>query len=209
MRYSEILFGSDELSKEYARWYTNPQMNSGDNAAFHQHAPTLALLVRNKIVLELGMRYGMSTLGILWGKPAHLTSVDIHRFETVNHIEELARNAGVSYSFVLGSDLSRETLDLVKIQNGYGINRTIADITFFDTLHDYEQLKQELTIYAPLTQEYMVFHDIVSFGTNDESNSAGKGLLLALEEFMTENADTWEVASYYFNCNGLLILRRK
>lgn len=207
MRYSELLFGADELSKEYARWYTNPQMNSGDNAAFHQHAPTLALLVRNKIVLELGMRYGMSTLGILWGKPQHLASVDIHRFETVDRIEELARSAGVSYSFVLGNDLDKDIIDFVTDANV--ADHFCPDITFFDTLHDYEQLKAELTIYAPLTQEYMVFHDIVSFGTNDESNSAGKGLLLALEEFMTENADTWEVASYYFNCNGLLVLRRK
>lgn len=209
MRYSDILFGADELSKEYARWYTNPQMNNGDNAAFHQHAPTLALLCHDKVVLELGMRYGMSTLGILWGKPEHLTSVDIQRFETVDHIEQLARNADLSYEFVLGNDLDPEIVETVK---GLGCDHkyyTPYDVTFFDTLHDYEQLKQELAIYAPLTNEYMVFHDIVSFGTHDESNSAGKGLLLALEEFITENSDTWEVAAYYFHCNGLLILRRK
>jgi hypothetical protein len=208
MRYSEVLFGGDELSKEFARWYTNPQMNNGDNAAFHQHAPTLALLVRNKIVLELGMRYGMSTLGILWGKPKHLTSVDITRFETVDRIEELAKNAGVSYSFILGNDIEIDPSTIPP----YNISGdTLApDVTFFDTLHDYAQLAQELEIYAPITNEYMIFHDIVSFGTHDESNSAGKGLLLALEEFMqSEEGQHWETAAYYFNCNGLLILRRK
>lgn len=207
MRYSELLFGTDELSREYARWYTNPQMNNGDNAAFHQHAPTLMLLCHGKVVLELGMRFGMSTLGILKAKPLHLTSVDIEKFETVDHITRLAYNAGISYTFLIGNDLDENIVALTTDANIVGNYR--PDVTFFDTLHDYEQLKQELEIYAPLTQEYMVFHDIVSFGTHDESNPDGKGLLMALEEFMTTYDDEWEVATYYFNCNGLLILRRK
>lgn len=203
MRYSELLFGADELSKEYARWYTNPQMNNGDNAAFHQHAPTLMLLCHNKRVLELGVRFGMSSLGILKAKPAHLVSVDIERFSTMDIIWHLAKGANITYEFIQGNDLAQETFDAIYEGGDF-------DITFFDTLHDYEQLQKELDLYAPRTREYMVFHDIVSFGTHDESNPFGKGLLLALEEFMMSNhGDHWEVAAYYFNCNGLLILRRK
>lgn len=190
-----LVFHRSPLWDLYHTWYTNPHLNNGDNAAFYQHMPVLTALCSGKDVVELGVRYGVSTLGILVGQPKSLISVDIVRYETIDYIEELARQNDLPWSFIEADDLT--------------INIPECDVLFIDTLHTYEQLSQELTLHGNKAKEYIVFHDIVSFGGTDEvdTDTEQKGLLPAIHEFL-ENNSQWTSHAYWFNCNGLLLLKR-
>ena len=141
------VFRRSNLWNLYHTWYTNPQLNNGDNAAFHQHMPVLTTLCYNKHVVELGVRYGVSTVGILAGEPKSLISVDMVRYETIDAIEELAHENQIDFSFIEANDLEIEIPE--------------CDVLFIDTLHTYEQLRQELTLHADKAREWIVMHDIV------------------------------------------------
>lgn len=193
MNYSDLLFGTSAIDRAYTHWYTSPHLFGGDVSAFHEHMPTLRLLCAGKRVVELGSRYGVSTLAILSARPASLLSVDIEKKESVTWLEQLARDEHIPFTFVEANDLEIEIPE--------------CDILFIDTLHDYAQLGQELALHADKAQKWIIGHDLVSFGGKDESNPHGPGLIPALEEFMAEHVE-WQSAGFYFNCNGLWLLRR-
>lgn len=192
MKYSNILYGTKDLDLAYINWYTHPELFNGDCGAFNQHMPLLRFLCHGKRVVELGSRYGVSTLAILASRPEWLISVDIEKKETISYLQLLASNEGIDFDFWTQNDLTVEI--------------PTCDILFIDTLHDYDQLVKELALHADKARECIIGHDLVSFGEKDESDPNGRGLILALEEFLTDS--DWESASYWFNCNGLWALRR-
>jgi len=79
---------------------------------------------------------------------------------------------------------------------------------FIDTLHTYEQLKQELKLHGNKAQKYIAFHDTHTFGLRGEIDNDNKGLLSAIIEFMMENPH-WKFYKYKTNNNGLTILKRE
>jgi predicted O-methyltransferase YrrM len=176
-------------------WYTHPHYNQGDNGAFHEHMPTLRLMCGGMEVVELGSRFGTSTLAILTSVPKALYTVDIERRETITTLLHLAEQENIPFTFVEDNDLTCYVPE--------------CDILFIDTLHTYSQLKQELALHADKASTYIVMHDIVSFGTRNEDDNpvGGQGLMPAINEFLETNPH-WVVCSYYYNCNGLLILKR-
>lgn len=197
-----MLIGDNELNQTYYDWYSHPEYNYGDNAAFYQHMPVLRHMCRNKEVLELGARYGTSTLAILAARPKRFVSIDIERRPTIAVLEELAAQENIPFAFFEVNDLAWGN-DPANPFYAEGF-----DITFIDTLHTYAQLKSELELFCDCTREYIVMHDLVSFGRTNEDNAQGKqGLIPAIEEFLAANTE-WVVDSYWFNCNGLIILRR-
>lgn len=195
------MFANTPLEELYLAWYSDPSTNFGDTGAFYHHMPTLRHMCRNKNVLELGARYGVSTLAILAGKPTMLITVDIEKRKTIDTLLENAKTANIPFFFYEMDDF---------VFPAFVGSIPIVDILFIDTLHTYEQLSKELAIYGDCAREYIVLHDIVSFGQrNEDDNPNGpQGLLPAIEEFLTAHHE-WVVDSFYFNCNGLMILRRK
>jgi hypothetical protein len=195
MKYSELLFGDTGLDRAYVHWYTNPQLNGGDNAAFHEHMPVLRMLCAGKKVVELGSRFGVSTLAILSARPASLFTVDIQRRETIDYIEQLAAQENIPFKFVEDNDLT--------------ITIPQCDLLFIDTEHSYFQLSQELKMHGNKATQYIVMHDLISFGDKDEfpHDTEKTGLIVAMEEFLVENPH-WKCQSYWFPCNGLVVLTR-
>lgn len=195
MKISELLFGNRRIDQAYLHWYTSPQLFNGDCGAFHQHMPVLKLLCAGKSVVELGVRYGASTLAILAARPKSLFSVDIDRKETIDYLEELSREENIPFHFMQADDLRIEI--------------PVCDVLFIDSLHTYEQLDCELRMHAGKACEYIIGHDLVSFGETDEAYTGLQytGLIPALEQFL-ERSPEWHSAGYWFNCNGLWILRR-
>jgi predicted O-methyltransferase YrrM len=185
-----------KLDATYLDWYLHPDYNQGDNSAFYQHMPTLRLLARGLRCVELGVRYGTSTIALLAARPASLFSVDIQAFETHPLLWELAQSENIPFKLTIIDDLLIEIPD--------------CDLLFIDTLHTYTQLSKELALHAHRSTKYIVFHDIVSFGERNEdpADTAGPGLLPAIMEFLQHNPQ-WKIASFYFNNNGLLILERR
>ena len=78
---------------------------------------------------------------------------------------------------------------------------------FIDTLHQYGQLKKELNLHGNKAKKYLAFHDTVSFGREDEKNPKGKGLLLAINEFLEKNKEL-KIIEDLKNNNGLIVLER-
>lgn len=153
-----------------------------------EHCTTLKELAsRCETVTEFGTRYGVSTIALLAGEPARMTSYDIKRSASVTMIENAVEKT--DFQFVQADTLQSE------------IEQT--DLLFIDTLHTYEQLKAELIRHASKARRYLILHDTVTFGTRGETG--GKGLRPAIDEFLSDNPQ-WSVKADFKNCNGLLVL---
>lgn len=139
-------------------------------------------------ITEMGVRGIVSTYALLASRPKKMISYDIIYVDT-SHIHSLA--PATEYSFIVG--------DTRKIS----IEQT--DLLFIDTLHNYEQLKHELTLHAPKTSKFIIMHDTETFGVRGETDSVG--LLKAIDEFLQTNI-VWTTHLQLKNNNGLTILRR-
>ena len=168
-------------------------------------------------VTEAGVRYVVSTFGLMMGKPRHLVSVDIvHPNDMTggqNDVikgrdefalaERFAKENDVNFKFVLGS-----TLDLTLEP---------TDLLFLDTLHQYEQLSKELERHHVHVGKYIILHDTQTFAYRNEGedinmnivrSNVKRGLWLAINEFL-ENHQEWEMHEQFLNNNGLTVLKRK
>lgn len=158
---------------------------------FNEHVPELARLSRKcRHVTEFGMRYGVSTAGLLFGQPEIMISYDLVLHYN-DPIKDAAKKAGIDFRVIKA--------DVLKIE----IERT--DLLFIDTYHTYEQLRQELRLHAGKVDKYIVMHDTTTFGAKGEDG--GKGLWLAVQEFLAGNA-AWRIMAKYENNNGLTVLKR-
>jgi predicted O-methyltransferase YrrM len=100
-----------------------------------------------KKVIELGVRFGTSTVALLYGlerTEGHLWSVDIARSWMGIPDER--------WTFILGDDLDAQVHAQLPDK---------VDLIFVDTDHRYELTKREILHYAPLVRPggAMIFHD--------------------------------------------------
>jgi hypothetical protein len=163
----------------------------------NEHLPTLKKYSEEvDSVVEMGVRWVVSTWALLAGKPKTMTSIDIdnplkHNV-SIEKVEKIAEEAGIPYKFVQG--------DTTKIE----IEE--CDLLFIDTWHVYDQLKQELELHGNKARKYLIFHDTTTFGERGES-AGYKGLQPAIDEFLEKNSH-WSVKEVFTNNNGLLVLER-
>lgn len=80
-----------------------------------------------------------------------------------------------------------------------------TDLLFIDTLHTYDQLRQELYWHADLARKYIAMHDTTMFG--DAGEDGGRGLNAAISEFL-EDDPAWKECYRSHENNGLTILAR-
>ena len=61
-----------------------------------------------------------------------------------------------------------------------------VDLLFIDTLHTYSQLSEELKLHHTKVKKYLIFHDTISYGTQNEHNTPDEkqGLVPAIKEFL-------------------------
>lgn len=186
----------NELKQYVDKLYSTP-------SDINEHLKTLAsYAAKSESIVEFGVRGIVSTWALLSGQPKKMTSYDIvHPSQLGSDIEivyQTAKNIGVDYKFILGDTLK--------------INIEESDLLFIDTLHCYNQLRQELANHSNKISQYIIFHDTVSFGLRDERGSDcgcdGKGLLLAIKEFLEKNSE-WYILENIKNNNGLMVLSKK
>lgn len=80
-----------------------------------------------------------------------------------------------------------------------------TDLLFIDTLHTAEQVTAELK-HAPHVRRFLVFHDVIAFGSKGESN--GEGINPAIYDFLADNWNEWHVKAHHRSTWGLLVLER-
>ena len=157
-----------------------------------EHLDTLSNYAKNNVVVEFGVRVGVSTVALLDGNPKKLTSYDLDMCPNLDIIKNV--NGRDNFEFRIGNTLEIEIEE--------------CDVLFIDTLHTYAQLRKELLLHASKVRQNILFHDTTSYGYSDEwANGEGIGLVKAIEEFILENKE-WKIKEIYFNNNGLTVLER-
>ena len=144
-------------------------------------------------VTEVGTRGGNSTIALLCGRPRTLLSYDVHRYPSVELLEQAAREVGVRFEFhqenVLQTDIAA------------------TDLLFIDTLHTYDQMRSELTRHGNSARRYLIFHDTETYRDHGELPGSG-GVWPAIVEFL-RRSPWWSVCEHHTNNNGLTILERE
>jgi len=133
-------------------------------------------------VTEMGVRGCVSLMAALASNAKKVVAYDIHNV-WVPKVEKL--------TFHCADDLE------VEIEE--------TDFLFIDTLHDYDQLKAELELHAPKVRKWIGFHDTFFFARRGESG--GKGLMDAIDEFLSENTG-WSICYHSDENNGLTIIQK-
>lgn len=158
----------------------------------NEHLPTLKKYASEcDSIVELGVRYIVSTWAFLAGKPKNLLSIDIvHPKEfgaDIMEVFDAANDADINFSFKQASSLE---VELPK-----------HDLLFIDTLHKYDQLSQELAKHHDKAQKYIIMHD--TFLAGDD----GEGMRRAVNEFLDAHPE-WEIIENFENNNGLTVCKR-
>lgn len=163
----------------------------------NEHLPTLKKYADEcEIIVELGVRKIVSTWAFLSGYPKKLISVDYKHPSEYNSqdlplVESIAKENNIDFEFILSD--SRK----VKIPE--------CDLLFIDTLHNYEQIKEELLVHHKKVKKYIIFHDTTTFRVVGETNEVG--IWLGIEEFLNANTD-WKIYEVFDNNNGLTIIKK-
>lgn len=139
-------------------------------------------------VTEFGVRWIVSTWGLLAGLPKIMVSYDINHPSVhgvrIEEVYDIAKDNNIDYSFILDSTLE--------------VNIDQTDLLFIDTDHTYEHLKQELNIHHSKINKWIIFHDVVSF----------PNMTPAIFEFLEIHPE-WIIEEHITTGNGLMIIKRK
>jgi cephalosporin hydroxylase len=152
------------------------------------HVPTLAALAKDKAILELGVRYGVSTAAFLYGRPRYMVSVDMNPFIYEESYIRIAMAEGIDWRF-----LQQDSRVPVP---GY------FDLVFIDTTHQYSHIKAELAVHTSPSVKYLVMHDTVCFGERGDVGWPGAvgteptGQMPAIREFLAERPE-WMIQAHY------------
>lgn len=145
-----------------------------------------------KTVVEMGVRTGVSTRAFL-NTDVNLISFDVILNQNVQKLFDYAQQQGKNVQYIKADVLNIEIDD--------------TDLLFIDTLHTYEQLKEELKLHGNKAQKYLAFHDTYTFGLRGENGRDKKGLMTAIVEFMIDNPH-WKFKIHKTNNNGFTVLER-
>ncbi len=172
----------------------------------NEHLPILKKYATDcDVVVELGVRWVVSTYAFLAARPNKLISVDIkHPSEwgadnALEEVKSYANELNIDFNFIQDSSLN------VKLPN--------HDLLFIDTWHCYRQLLSELNLHHSNVSKYIILHDTTLFEFVDETayGESGTGdevgLWPAVEKFLSENPE-WSIKERNTNNNGLTILAK-
>lgn len=146
-------------------------------------------------VVEMGVRDGQSTTAFIAGCKGKVESYDIQQTPIMNVLNDMTLPC--LWTFTIA-----DTANLLPFKE--------TDMIFFDTLHTYGQLSAELRRHGRKAKKFLAFHDTFTCGQLDLSgpNPAARGIMPAIDEFMSEYVDQYKVVYSTKVCNGLLVLER-
>lgn len=158
----------------------------------NEHVPTLKDLATGQdLVVEFGVRTGVSTIGLLAGKPKKLLSYDVNDSVQARTLVAVAKKENLDFEFNIGNSLE------VVIPE--------CDVLFIDTLHTGKQVLNELLKHHVKVRKYIAFHDTVIFGKRGEDGQAG--LLTGIREFMKRHPE-WHTIRHDNNNHGFTVISR-
>lgn len=182
------------ILKKYIESYKTP-------SDINEHLKTLKKYTEEcDVVIEMGVRYIVSTWAFLAGNPKKLISLDLynpaHFGGNLQEVYDGVSSTNIDFTFV-EEDSLKYTIDT-------------CDLLFIDTHHCYLQLKNELERHHSKVNKYIIIHDTLTYGYIDENcieTNLPKGLCPAIDEFIFNNKN-WVIWEKKINNNGLTVLKR-
>ncbi len=141
-------------------------------------------------IVEIGFRTGVSATALASaGKP--LSCYDIEPCTSaVQKLWKLAPN----FTFTQADSLK--------------VTIPKCDLLHIDSLHTYKHLLAELRLHAIRSTRWIALHDTETFATKGKDGSQG-GLVDAVERFLEESPDLFQVYLHLPNNNGMTVLKRR
>lgn len=180
------------IEHNYNKYRTTP-------SDINEHLPTLYKYAKGcDHITEMGVRTVVSTWAFLHANPKKYIGYDMFPHPSMEDAKAAFENASFVIADVLEVDIER------------------TDFLFIDTFHTATQLRKELAKHAGQVNKYIGFHDTHTYGKVGESPyqgmggrgvDCGKGLLIALEEFLLANQE-WKVVYKVDHNNGLTIIQK-
>lgn len=156
----------------------------------YEHLPTIKKYASEcETIVELGVRYIVSTWALLAGHPKHLLSVDIEHPSAfgadIMEVYDLSDAEGTTFEF--------------RHQSSLDITLPEHDLLFIDTLHEYDQLTKELDLHSGKCKKYILMHDTSLDGDTE--------MWRAVQDFLARDSN-WKLRERFENNNGLTVLER-
>lgn len=168
-------------------WYDISVNKASD---INEHIPTLKKFAEeSEKVVELTSRAGISTAGLLAGKPKEMVCYDSNHSAPAIELEKVSKET--KFNFIQGNSLEIEIPE--------------CDLLFIDTKHTGEHVYNELNKHAAKVSQRIIFHDTEIYGERGEDGSAG--LLAGIRRFLHENPE-WFTIRHDQNNNGLTVISR-
>lgn len=170
------------------------------------HLPRLRALADGlELAVEFGVKKGASSAALLMGAQ-RVIGYDLVETRDGRRLQGLA---GARWSYRI-EDSRLATFDA-------------CDLLFIDSLHTFDQVQAELTAHAHKVRRYLVFHDVLTFGSIGAAGESGQfawtyqvgqsvpqealGIRPAIDALMIRDR-TWTIAASYVDSHGLLVLER-
>jgi len=197
------------------------EMLQSQPSDINEHLEVLSVLAETcTSILELGTRLGTSTFSFIHGlseqkseNKKFIYCVDPVLSPNANMLAKIANIANVQICFYPHLSLTFELAGNV-------------DMLFIDSMHCYGVLKKELNRFHKQVNKFIVMHDTFVDAVESElvrtkqpvepisealkipKSELEEGLQRAINEFLTENSDSWQLYEKYENNNGLTILKK-
>ena len=167
------------------------EIDSRDESSYiHEHLSTLNFIVSEfniQNILEIGTGPGESLVAMIEGTKAHVTTIDIE-------------NCWLAKHRVLNGSFSGQVTFVKGESDKLGLTG-MWDLILIDGGHNEIQVRTDIDQFALQVKPggFLIFHDT--------TNPAWEGVGTAERDFSNRNKETWS-RYQWFNCNGLVILKR-
>lgn len=150
------------------------------------------LALQCKVVVEFGMRTGMSTSAFL-AAGCQVLSVDAEPKNCNEARAAFEKDYPYAFEF-MGLDSRKAVIP-------------DCDMLFIDSQHDYVVLREELKLHGMKSRKWIAIHDTERFGLSGETEG-DPGLKKAIGEFLQSWSGVFSTHLHLTNCNGLTLLKR-
>jgi hypothetical protein len=171
------------------------------------HLPRLQALANGlDLAVEFGVQRGASSSSLLMGAK-HVISYDIVETPEARTLQRLAEDRWT-----------------YRIQDSRQAAPVPCDLLFVDSLHTFAQVTDEMQLHADSVTRYLVFHDVLTFGSVGARAESGEqswtyraglsvppehlGIRPAIDGLMIRDR-SWQIAASYTDSHGLLVLERR
>lgn len=171
------------------------------------HLPRIRALAEGlDLCVEFGVKHGASSSALLMGAKRVLS------FDLVQspRADALRLIVGERWDYRIADT---RTVDIPP-----------CDLLLVDSLHTYDQVKQELDRHADKVRRFLIFHDVITFGSIGADGETGKhlwtytpgqsvppwalGIRPAIDQLMMGDP-SWIIHAIYPDSHGLLVLTRR